>query len=384
MTQHTTHIQPIPIGQSYPIDVFFMKLKLGLWTDGWVEHVGYVKALKDYVLLKKSAQHLQYSETLMQPLRINTNLYLTSLSISCKNNVWDSSSIAIAVFCTTPLTSTDNTKETAVQITASNTIPFINLFKKYQPKDEYPVIEIDDVTVTYNGAPHSMPIKQSLTLQYFCLESRQTSTEAPTNAGKYIVTPVGHNDIGAKLTIQKAKQTINFDSVPDKTYGDPDFCLFATASSGLSVTFNSNDDAIEIEENNVKIRKAGEVTISAQQQGNPNYEVAPAVSCLFTIAKAQQQITQFDEIENKYIKDPCFDLLASSSSGIPVTFSTPNTDLIDIDGKTITLKKTGQVTIIATQNGDDRYNAAEPISKTFVIEKGLFAWIKRLFKKRKI
>src|SRR5439155_4813075 len=42
------------------------------------------------------------------------------------------------------------------------------------------------------------------------------------------------------VTAQKANQTISFGTLPDKTYGDPDFTVSATASSGLTVSFGAS------------------------------------------------------------------------------------------------------------------------------------------------
>src|SRR5207247_3507379 len=42
------------------------------------------------------------------------------------------------------------------------------------------------------------------------------------------------------VTAQKANQTISFGTLPDKTFGDPDFTVSATASSGLTVSFGAS------------------------------------------------------------------------------------------------------------------------------------------------
>ena len=41
----------------------------------------------------------------------------------------------------------------------------------------------------------------------------------------------------AAFTVSLANQAITFDTLPNKTFGDPDFAVSATASSGLDVDF---------------------------------------------------------------------------------------------------------------------------------------------------
>ena len=46
------------------------------------------------------------------------------------------------------------------------------------------------------------------------------------------------------LEIVPAIQTITFDALPAKTFGDAPFALGATASSGLSVSYTSSNPAV--------------------------------------------------------------------------------------------------------------------------------------------
>ena len=49
-------------------------------------------------------------------------------------------------------------------------------------------------------------------------------------------------ELTESVTAQKASQAITFGSVADKAYGDADFTVSATASSGLTVTFGATGD----------------------------------------------------------------------------------------------------------------------------------------------
>jgi len=71
----------------------------------------------------------------------------------------------------------------------------------------------------------------------------------------------------------KEAQTITFDAIPDKTFGDADFQLNASASSGGTVTYSSNNTSIiSISGSTASIVGAGTVEITAKQEGDANTE----------------------------------------------------------------------------------------------------------------
>ena len=87
-------------------------------------------------------------------------------------------------------------------------------------------------------------------------------------------------DAAQTLTVGKAAQSITFGAIAAKTYGDAPFALDATASSGLTVSYESSDNAVAmVSGNTVTLVAAGSVTITASQSGNANY--APAANVLF-------------------------------------------------------------------------------------------------------
>ncbi|MBK8413270.1 MAG: hypothetical protein IPL22_01370 [Bacteroidetes bacterium] len=74
-------------------------------------------------------------------------------------------------------------------------------------------------------------------------------------------------------------QTITFNALSPVTYGDADFNLTATASSGLPVSYTSSDESIvTISGNIVTIVGAGTVTITANQAGDGSYNPAAPVA----------------------------------------------------------------------------------------------------------
>src|SRR5439155_21221210 len=89
------------------------------------------------------------------------------------------------------------------------------------------------------------------------------------------------------LTVAKADQTITFAALAGRIYGDADFTVTATVSSGLVVNFAATGSCT-IATTTVTITGAGSCTITASQAGNTNYNAAADVPQTFSIAKANQ------------------------------------------------------------------------------------------------
>jgi hypothetical protein len=89
--------------------------------------------------------------------------------------------------------------------------------------------------------------------------------------------------VSQTFSIAKTGQTIAFGSLANKTYGDPDFAVSASASSGLAVAFAASGNCT-ISASTVHLTSPGSCTITASQPGNASYSAAPAVSQTFSIA----------------------------------------------------------------------------------------------------
>jgi hypothetical protein len=92
------------------------------------------------------------------------------------------------------------------------------------------------------------------------------------------------------VTAQKVDQTITFGALGNKTYGNSDFLLSASASSNLPVTFGAVGQCT-VNGRTVHLTGAGSCTITASEAGNANYNAATPVSQSFTISKATPLIT---------------------------------------------------------------------------------------------
>jgi len=102
------------------------------------------------------------------------------------------------------------------------------------------------------------------------------------------------------LTVNKANQTITFAALTDKIYGDADFAVSATATSGLAVMFTAGaTDKCTVTGTTVHITGAGSCTITAAQVGDGNYNAATAavgsaLARTFNIAPKALTITAKD------------------------------------------------------------------------------------------
>jgi hypothetical protein len=172
-------------------------------------------------------------------------------------------------------------------------------------------------------------------------------------------------NLSRTFTIAKATQTITFGALANKTFGDADFNVSATASSGLTVSFSASGNCTS-SGNIVHLTGAGSCSITASQAGNANFNAATNVSQSFSIAKANQTIT-FGPLANKTFGDADFNVSATASSGLAVSFSASG-NCTSI-GNTVHLTGAGSCSITASQAGNANFNAATSVSQTFAIAK---------------
>lgn len=86
----------------------------------------------------------------------------------------------------------------------------------------------------------------------------------------------------------------------------------------------------------------------------------------YPIELKPQTIT-FESIPNKSLTDSSFELSATASSGLPVSFSSSDPDIAKVEGNRVYLKNTGRCEIYADQEGDDEYAMAERVVRTLLI-----------------
>jgi hypothetical protein len=116
-------------------------------------------------------------------------------------------------------------------------------------------------------------------------------------------------------------QSITFDPLGGKVYGDPAFFVSATASSGLPVNFTASGEC-SVVGSTVSINAAGSCTVTAHQPGNDAYAPAEAVSQSFAIAKASASITVGTEFTyDGTVKSANVTTNPSGLGGVTVTYT---------------------------------------------------------------
>ncbi|GHN02040.1 hypothetical protein WSM22_35290 [Cytophagales bacterium WSM2-2] len=106
----------------------------------------------------------------------------------------------------------------------------------------------------------------------------------------------------------KTEQTITFNPIASRTYGDPDFGPGASSSNNtIPVTYSSSDTTIvKVAGQQLHILKAGSVTITANQSGNNLFK--PATPKSQSLVIATKAVTAFADAKTKEYgtSDPAF------------------------------------------------------------------------------
>jgi uncharacterized repeat protein (TIGR03803 family) len=188
-----------------------------------------------------------------------------------------------------------------------------------------------------------------------------TITASQPGNDLYLAAP----SVSTKITINPIYDNIYFKPLPELTYGEEPFDLDAWASSGLPLTFSSsNEDIASITGSRVTIKAAGTVTLYATSI-NPGYRLTQRQEDVI-IRKARQTIT-FSPLEPKKFGDASFLLSASSTSNLPILFSTSTPGVVRIDERRVTIVGNGMAEITATQAGNTNYEPAESVRHKFMV-----------------
>jgi hypothetical protein len=181
---------------------------------------------------------------------------------------------------------------------------------------------------------------------------------------------------GGTQTITLAFEGLSVDSVSGLSQisdlADTFYPKGSHASSGLPLTFTSSNSAIATIENGlINPVSEGTVSITATQAGDSHFSAASSVTKqLKVITKPPQTITFADPGELG--KGFSLNLVATSDSNLAVTLAiTAGSDKATLSGTTLTGTDIGDVTIEATQAGNNDYLAATPVSRTIAVKKGL-------------
>lgn len=219
-------------------------------------------------------------------------------------------------------------------------------------------IGISNTSTTYSGTSKSVTVTTSsevpVTVTY------NGSTTLPVNAGTYTVqvTVNSPNHTGSatgSLVINKAQLTVSAQNVT-RTFGTNNPTLTLSYSGFVNGETSAGLDQLpEASTIATATSNAGSYEITVAGGIDNNYILARNTGTL-TITKADQTIT-FQPIEDKVVDDAPFQLFASASSTLPITFTvvsgpaTVNELIVTLTGEP------GLVTIRVSQAGTINYNA---------------------------
>ena len=159
------------------------------------------------------------------------------------------------------------------------------------------------------------------------------------------------------FTVSKAGASVTLDNLSHVYDGSPKAATATTAPAGLSVVITYNGSAAAPTE-------AGSYTVtgmvdSAMYQGS-DIEI-------LTISKIDQTIS-FANPGDQFATNTVI-LAATASSGLPVGFAVTEGPGVITGLTNLTFTNEGSVSILATQSGDQNWNAAAPATNTFAVSK---------------
>ena len=193
----------------------------------------------------------------------------------------------------------------------------------------------------------------------------KATTTATVNSpvGTYPITIVGGSDdhyilqghSPATLTILPETQTIAFNPISAKTYGDI-FTVSAMSQSGLPVSFSvENGPAISsgLNGSTIKVTNVGVVTIKASQRGDANHSPATPTQQTFTVNKAPLILTADNLTKTFGQPNPSFQI---SYSGFKLgeTKSVLDTQPL-VSTIATTTSPVGNYSILISAGSDDHY-----------------------------
>ena len=163
-------------------------------------------------------------------------------------------------------------------------------------------------------------------------------TVTVTQAGNDVWNPA--RPVSQVFTVNKLLQTIDFDSIPEKTYGNSAFYLSAVASSGLSVSYTIADATVATNAGSmIYITGAGSCDVVASQTGSTNYAATDVTNTLTVLPK---NLTVIGAAASNKVYDTT---LSASLSGGSLT------GVINSDDVTLENSATGTFASASVSNG---------------------------------
>jgi gliding motility-associated-like protein len=222
------------------------------------------------------------------------------------------------------------------------------------------------LTITYEGFRYTDDVNSLI-----AIPSASTSATGTSNAGNYLIGLTEGSDesydirnIEGVFTIEKAQLKV---TAGNKTR------IYGNINPELTLSYAGfvNGDGID----NLDIKPsaftqadqssdAGQYIITAEGGVDNNYSFE-YINGTLDIVKADQSIT-FEPIPSGLRTKQQHELVATSTSGLPVTFGSSVISIAEISGNELSVIKEGTVIITASQKGNHNWNPAIDIPQTIV------------------
>ncbi len=168
--------------------------------------------------------------------------------------------------------------------------------------------------------------------------------------------------------VLKVDDTINFPTLGDRPYSAIAFDPAVSTVSGRTVTLtvdSGSTSVCSITSGAVQMLGAGTCMITASMAGDTDWNTAVDVTRSFSVTTASQTITFVSPGEQE--NGSQVTLNATASSGLAVTYNSQTSGVCSTNGAVVSFVAGGNCTVVASQSGDSRFNAAENVSRTFYV-----------------
>jgi hypothetical protein len=141
---------------------------------------------------------------------------------------------------------------------------------------------------------------------------------------------------------------------------------------GLDVVTLTNDTSGVFAQANVGQDISVSTTMGLTGADSGNYTITQP-TLTGTIVKADQVIT-FGVLAARSVTDAPFNLVATSTSGLTVSFANSNPAVATLEGTTVTIAGLGSTTLSASQAGDNNYNEAVAVERVLIVTPVPLLW----------
>jgi gliding motility-associated-like protein len=221
-------------------------------------------------------------------------------------------------------------------------------------------VTLAGLTATYNANTHNaiaatVPADMTVTFTY------NGTNSLPVNAGTYTVVGniVNKNYQGSatgSMVISKANAPVTLGNLTAIYDGSTHVATATTVPADMTVTFTYNGaSALPV--------NAGTYTVVGTIS-HVNYQGTSTADLV--IDKCSQSIISFDFIPEGLRMTEEHQLVATSSSGLPVTFESSDPKIATISGDIMLIAGDGTVTITAKQSGDNNWKSAADMDQLIV------------------